>query len=106
MILFAIPTHIIQQMPSSYAIKQTHHDTRLTIVRQSNYRVNNIRYYLTIVLLCSMCPEFLLVPHDALPHVHSLGQSDSLRKLFAKALEFRQAAPLQKYFQSIHKSKL
>ena len=50
-----------------------------------------------------MCSKFLLVPHNVFPHSHWLGQSDAIRKLILEVFDFRQAIPLQEYFQCIHK---
>ena len=52
-----------------------------------------------------MCPESVLVPHDVLPHIHSLSKSDGRRKLLVKVLDLWEAAPLQKCLQCIHKPK-
>ena len=50
-----------------------------------------------------MCPKPILVPHDVLPHRHSLSQSDSLRKFITEVLDCWQAIPLQKKLQCIYK---
>ena len=50
-----------------------------------------------------MCPKSILVPHDVLPHGHSLSQSDCLRKIITEVLDCWQAIPLQKHLQCIYK---
>ena len=52
-----------------------------------------------------MCPESVLVPHNVLPHIHSLSKSDGLRKFFVEVFDLWEAVPLQKYLQCIHKPK-